>query len=756
MVVYRQIVMLLISACTFLTTWQLGAQINVQHLEIGEGIIDTRVQCVYQDQTGFIWIGTPYGLYRYDGSQVKSYRYDPHLPNSNFPSSAWSITEDRHGNLYIPDRWHQAIIKYDQGKDVFSFVFEGEEIGSVYADKSDHLWIAAGRDGLIRFSLLDNSIVPLPFDQSKIPKNTIIWEFIEDKKGQLWFSSRKGLYLYSKDQDSLQFFKNEVFGSQSINDLFVDGDGSLWIATEGGLFKSNLQSNKYLFHSVNPQIFSRFIQHIEAGHDGNLWIGAGIDGIFIYNPRDNKIKKHIKKSVPPNSRDIDILTSLYADRSGGMWITTANNGLFYWSPYLKNFQKYNTAVRSESWILFDRHDRKIWITAEADPILRSIDDFSTSLVKDRSASFLATRDTHGRIWSGAWRRGITRYDPTRGEVVHFRKNSSDSLSLPHNDAVEIYCDTRGDVWVSMYGFGLYRYDANQNCFVHHKIATYDNLFIDKIIEDSLENLWLGTNEGLVKLGPNREFELSYDSAAVFEIYIDRKEIFWLGTSAGLYRFNPETLETKKWNHTDGLIENKVVSILQDHHGDLWLGTIRGLSRFNIEDQMFTNYDATDGLPLSAQFIRGRSFKSPSGRLYFGQISGIVSFNPDDLGTNPEPPQVVITDIQIGNMSLPVAGTHLTISPDLPRLQQSSVFTERITLKHDQNDISFAFSALNYVQPEKNRYEFRLVDHDQTWKNSHVHPPMAFYTNLDPGKYRFEVRGINNDGIRNRTRENIAP
>ncbi len=190
---------------------------------------------------------------------------------------------------------------------------------------------------------------------------------------------------------------------------------------------------------------------------------------------------------------------------------------------------------------------------------------------------------------------------------------------------------------------------------------------------------------------------------------------------------------------DGLPNNVVYGILPDAQGNLWLSTNRGLSKYNPVRNQFINYDVSDGLQNN-EFNTGAFFKSKSGELFFGGISGFNYFYPRQIVKKDFTPNIVFTDFKLFNKSV-------FVRDDNSILKEIISETSEIILSHKENLISFEFASLDYYAPEKNNYAFMLEGFDKDWIQLGAKREITF-TNLDPGEYTLKIKGTNSDGVWN--------
>jgi len=224
------------------------------------------------------------------------------------------------------------------------------------------------------------------------------------------------------------------------------------------------------------------------------------------------------------------------------------------------------------------------------------------------------------------------------------------------------------------------------------------------------------------------------SDVVFTLYEDTAGALWVGTADGLNLFERATGTFAHYGERDGFLDARIACIREDAQGNLWLSTGRGLARFDPRVGSIRTYDQHDGLQ-SNQFHQGSCTGGPQGRLYFGGANGFNAFDPAQITDNLTPPAIVLTALLVGadNRSVP-----LPLTADEP-----------LVLRWPERSLAFEFSALNYIQPFKNTYAFRLEGFDADW-NYTQQRSFGRYTNLPGGTYVLRLKGANNDGVWNDT------
>jgi signal transduction histidine kinase/CheY-like chemotaxis protein len=361
---------------------------------------------------------------------------------------------------------------------------------------------------------------------------------------------------------------------------------------------------------------------------------------------------------------------------------------------------------------------------------------------------------NGELWVGTWGAGITVLNSNREVIRHYQHNSTLKNSLSNNNIWKIFQDSEDNIWIGTYGGGLNLYNPNSNTFIRYpyglnSVVGTNNSKILSIYEDSLGFLWIGTDgSGLNRMDKrNKSFEYflniegknSICDNTVGVVEEDNDGNLWIATKRGLDYFNVKEKKFTHFTEANGLVGDIIHGILEDQKGNLWVSTNKGISNYDRRSKLFRNYSDADGLQFG-EFKELASCKTKSGRMYFGGNNGINAFWPDQIKRVKFEPPVYITGFQIFNKNIRVAKNDKDLSP----LKQNILLTKEIVLSYKNSVFSFDFASLNYVSEKKKRYKYRMDGFEKEWQevdNTHT----ATYTNLDPGSYTFEVKGITNDG-----------
>ena len=758
--------------------------VRFSHILLEHGLSQSSVYCIIQDNKGFMWFGTLDGLNKYDGYQIKIFKRQSNMANSLSDNNIIALCLGDSDIIWIGSEGG-GLTKFNsligQYKHFIHKPHDPESISdnyvrTIYRDSKGVLWIGTDGGVLNRFDPVEERFKHFKLINLLKPgageEKIGIMSVVEDNDGVLWIGTTGGLFKMDKKSESFEVFSNNPQDPGSlinneVNGLFVDADNVLWVGTSNGLDMKLKGKNRFRHFRHDPNRFQSLshnsVKSIFGDSTGKLWIGTQGGGLNRFDPKTGLFEHFKKDAADPRSISDNHINHISEDRSGVIWIGTDNNGINKLSITLKPFShirshsyKKNSLSNNQIWSI--KQDRNGFLWVGTDNGLNRVDRKNNRFIhyfhrknNPRSISHNVIRaiyeDKRGYIWIGSDGGGIDRLDPRTGNFIHFKANPKSDNSLSSNRIRSIFEDRFGVFWFGTVDSGLTSWDPRSNRFTVYKnvpddpdTLTHNGVFA--IMEDSKGVFWIGTLGGINildretgKFKNYRHDSKNPDSLSdngVNCIYEASNGAIWVATDVGLNVFDREKETFEHYTEEDGLANNFIYSILEDSEGNLWMSTNRGMSRFNSRTEKFRNYDEFDGLQ-SNEFNFGAFCENMEGEMFFGGINGFNSFFPERIKDNLFIPPVVITDFKKYNQSV--------------QFDRAISEIKEIELSYRDKFISFEFAALDYSAPEKNQYSYMLEGFDKNWhdiKNLNI----ATYTNLNPGKYNFRVKGSNNDGIWN--------
>lgn len=751
------------------------------------GLSSSSINDILQDSRGFLWFATDMGLHRWDGYEMKVYYNNSEDTSSLSASSISSIYEDKDSILWIGtyknglnrfNRHFENFTRYDMGN-INQKVKYQNIIWSIYEDQSKNIWLAT-EYGLLKFKQTTGEFERFVTDStsfSKVISNQAMNYFRviyrQDEK-TLLLGTRNGLVQFDMIKEifiriPLSDYSGNVYDIRSISS---DGAGIFWIATyKNGLYRYDPSTNGIkkivpVVINIENNLFDGLIS-ICAKNPNEIWVGT-VNGLFKFNQQTN-----IAKAFLPNNRDITsisshIIQTIYIDNNKNLWFGTQDRGVNFLPSKQKPYRLYE------------------WDSENSNGLGRG---FVNSICEDNA----------GNIWIGSWGGGVSCFSKKNKKYIRFTTNSPEPNRINSNYINVIYCDnddniwigtnglnlwnpqnssvssidelkdrkirticegSNGDLWIGFKysGFALYRKSKNSfKYFVHiesDSLSLGDN-YISCMYWSKSGKLWIGTFDGLNRLNEhlndrpvfikyynNPDDLTSISNNKITSIFEDSNGRIWIGTEDGLNLFNPEIDGFRRVRVIEGLVNNIVQNITEDNKGNLWIRWGEKLIRYNHDNGDSRIYDSRDHFLSEEEYGSWNAvlYKGKSGIMYYGGADRFISFEPDKLKDNPDPPNIVITNFLLNNKKVNISKYTL--------LKKSITELKSIELEYNHNIISFEFAALDYANPGKNKYAYKMLGIDDGWIYTDANRRYASYTNLNPGEYIFSVKGTNSDGVWN--------
>jgi signal transduction histidine kinase/ligand-binding sensor domain-containing protein/CheY-like chemotaxis protein len=748
------------------------------HLNSDDGLSQNNVMSMLKDKHGFMWFGTEDGLNRYDGYQFKVYSNNVKDKNSICDNNIISLLEDRAGTIWIAT--NNGLSRYNRDRDSFTNYKAGAGVSpissnavtSLAEDHFGNIWVGT-YDGLNIFNKQTNT-----FEKVLGLSNDQIMTIYEDRNHAVWVGTRNGLNrLNPKSKRVTKFMHlNNDPASLSfnyVNAILQDDQGTLWIGTNGGgLNKYNPGKQSFTTYKSKPGnaegLSDNTIFSLAAGERGFLWIGTE-KGIDHFDTRSGKSQTYRNDPNDVTSLSGTSVRCILVDKEM-LWVSTYSGGI---SKYHKGLPLFNVQRsvpgRLNSPVVCDFEDAaegKIWVATNGgglnlfNPVTGGYKYYKhqqgqTNTLSNNSVLTLLRKKNSNQLWIGTYGGGLDLFDPGTGTFKNYTTGSTPN-TLSDDHIYALMEDHQGKLWIGTNSGGVNVLDPAQNSIIRYAenhLDRSDRRFLTTSVirtfyEDANKNVWIGTYDGGINVWNRKtgnflrlnKTNSGLSNNIVYCIQSDRQGNIWVGTmGGGLNLWNPKIKMFAAYTVDSGLANNVIHSIVEDKYGYLWLSTNHGISRFDPKLKKFRNFNFNN-LVQSREFLVNSGFRSSKGEIYFGGIKGFNAIDPAKISYNKHVPPVVLTDFQLFYKSVIPNENGSPLTRDITD-------TKEITLTHKQMVVTFVFSALDFTVPEENKYTYMLDGFDKDW--SPVDGKHAItYTNLDPGKYTFKVKGSNNDGIWN--------
>jgi len=726
-------------------------ELKFQKLDVNDGLSQNQVTFILQDELDFLWIGTAGGLNRFDGNEMRSYTKIEGLKKQpvyfysaikNLDNTFWIATDlgflyfdpvslsgkmysskdlppsggTLHNIIRLPDKTFLASLT-DKGvlsfnpetgaiKVVLSFkqkngIAQDEDIVGVVVDKDNKALLITSLRIYAYLPDVANEIVSFPIGS----KAQCIWNNVAND--QILIGTSSGIYTYEKGRLDEFSEMNLAFSDSrqsSITAIFRDSNGAFWLGAPNAVHQYRPAEKRMQSYAHNPEIEesigSGLTQFFYEDKSKNLWISIAEQGIYKIDLKQKRFFSIANQRGQPAQLVSPLTFDCYEQPvTGNLMITCDGLSEIDLASQTVTLSKHDPASPGSGFL---KNARKIFY----------INDSSYFILADKRIFEVNSKTKSGKV-----------------VIVNGRQvNHVQRAFLLKNKT--ILCTGKDSIYI----IDPIRSTLIQKLLPSMSFTDIPLPEITSVVESSDGTIWIGSIRGLMAYNPEiNEFENNTDSLinlklsnpCVTSIAFENDDILWIGTVSGLYMWNFKLKTLKAYTTDQGLSDNKIWSIAIDQRKTLWVSSNKGLMNIekSADDLKIHQYTIHDGLP-SNEFAMSAVTKGTSGNYYFGTTNGLLYFNPDSISMiKPISSKIVITGLN-------VYGTPLFKTPDI-------AYQNEVTLPYDSKVFSLVYSSLDFTDPKRNLYRYKLEGYDQQWVDA-GNRKEAFYTNLPPGNYTFLV------------------
>ena len=745
---------------------------NTEYVKIQRGLSHNSILCLVQDDMGFLWIGTWDGLNRFDGYEFMIYKPGTSTNFSNISNETVNdLFIDSQGDIWVGTDFGLNV--FTPSEMIFTTFFQDTTGGFNYGENrvmsvseggEGQMWIGTA-NGLYVFNKLTKEFNLLPFPKDRlVSSQSFVYKLYRSKfSSNMWVGTSSGLFRFDVKTLSYEDLsrKNESFlPSDTISALMEDSKGFLWAGTPRGIFLYDTKTGvKKTLNIQNSKLLSSSILSFMEDNDGRIWIGTSGGGVAVYDHTKKTFDSfgnpdQIYGGMPNNT-----IHSLLQTSNGSIWIGTWR-GLNKFTPGKFRF----THISAETgtpllnsnmvWSFLEIDSNNVWIGTENginvfDRVrnrIHIVTVLDNGLIKLPSNKIrVMFRDSRKRIWIGTLDKGLVCYDPVTGKNTTYFQGNVNAKERLGGSGVRSIIEDRIDnsIWVATNG-GVTRIFENGSVkqYVNEpgnpNSLTQDEVF--HIMQDKSGRIWMATFSGVniynrdydhfVKFQADPLNGKGLTTDRILSVFEDSRENIWFATmGAGLVRIDAPSGRLTTLTVKDGLVNNTVYNLVEDRNANLWATTNQGVSKISLETMNIWNYDIRDGIQ-GHEFNLGAAVILSNGEIMLGGMNGLNIFNPSNLVENFDEPELFITRFSVYNQKRKDVVKNFDV----------------IELSYWDNYFSFEFSALDYTNPKKINYAYKLEEFDNDWVYVTSDRRYADYTNIPPGKYTFKVKATNSDGL----------
>ena len=703
---------------------------QTQQYFTSEKLSSNQITAICQDKTGYIWVGTEYGLNKYDGYRFTNYLHEtakPYSISSNVISFLFSDADD---NLWVGT--HLGLDRYNRVNDQFEHITLKDakavpRINHILQEDDNHLLVGTAGYGLFR---LDTKT----FESEKLEgyakeDNNFFSHIMIDSEGAFWKSGHGSNINRRVANGRIDTYESPYGTVTSI----IEYDGGVLMACIHGLlyFRDGQMYDHYfdLSEIGGNDLFFRMA--ITDRHD-NLFVGTIGSGLCWAPRGERRLRKYEYQSAVFDLSSSNVW-ALFEDNQNNLWVGCQTRGLLMLpqqEPLFRCWKFADLHMRTGGALtsICEGENGITWCAVQNNGIF-GMDGKGRVVAHPASpeGTYLIYRDKSGRYWLGT-NGTLYAYNPLTGAAQ--KKASFDNGFI--NTMTD---DGKGHLFFSLFGVGFCAYDMAsgevKRFSMHDEESPKGRLhndWISRLYTDSRGKIWICTASGINCYDPEADhfhpygWEVLLDYNSVESVCETRDHHFLIGTTNGLYSYDAKKKEAVPFEGAE-VLDNKVVcSIVEDRAGDIWCSTTMGIWQYKRDEKQFVGYLHGNGL-ASREYVNGVAMHTTGDRIWFGFSDGLTSFVPDDLRHyRPSQEKVQLTGLYVG-------GTPL-------------VGSDRFELSYIDNTFTMEFSLLNYSNAENVIYEYRL-NGAKDWTRTATGNNVVSFHHLQPGSYAMEVRAFDN-------------
>ena len=750
-----------------LTTVVTSAQNLFKTLNARNGLTSSQINCILKDSKGFMWFGTPAGLYRYDGYVFKHFQSDSQDGSSLPDSYIESIQETLDKNLWIKTAagyciYHPQSETFDRDmRQEFSKLGVKNLPEIIYVDHLNNLWGYIPSKGVVCYNMEQQLVYEFGYsdDYHGIPQGTVC-SIGECKEGALIVYDDGKIVCCDVMHQQQTLWVNQDIARRNLrrtNSLrvFADQRDNIWLYGQGTLFLYN-RSTRTWDTTIGEQLgltgisVDFAVEAMAGDRSGNIWIATSRSGLIRSN-----VNTHVMEPFPINTMrqllagtNVAVKT-VYIDNTDLLWVGTSKGGVAYWG---ENIYKFEGKPIGDITAVLEGDSGRVWYGTGDNGLV----GYEGQLASLKVTALARTDD--GSLWVGSKQNGLTRIKG--GEVqIYSAYNSNDQQRLL-NDHINALCtDQTGNLWIATDG-GLQAYNPRMNQFSNYtrengKMRTNN---ITAIHFASGNRMLIGTSEGLAILNISDSKITNYTGNStnlekftnnyVTQIFEDTRGLLWIGTREGVNILNLTTDNLDFLTEKQGLCNNNVCGITEDKNKNVWITTSNGVSRVVIqrgqEEGTYNfglyNYTQEDGL-LSDELNLGALITKKDGNVIMGGLNGVNRVRPRSADEREALPLVILTQLFIGEEEI-LTGHEYEGTVPLPQALNES---QTIRLKSNQNTFTIKFAAGSYNQSERLQFMYWMEGLESGWQNGDAMKHGVTFTDLSSGKYKLHVKAISAEG-----------
>ena len=736
-------------------------------LDARQGLTSSQINCIMKDSRGFVWFGTPAGLYRYDGYIYKHFQCDSQ-DGSSLPDSYIESIQEMDGDLWVKTPadyciYHPETESFERDMRLaFSKIGMKDVPTIIYVDRHKNMWGYIPGRGAICYNTQQQLHYEFGYtnDANGIPQGNIC-SIGECKDGTILVYDDGRMVCCEVVPQQHVVWTNIDLAQQKLRKtktlrVFADQMDNLWLYGQGTLFLYNKKTKMWDTHigdelGLSGVTVDHAVNAMGGDRSGNIWVGTNRHGLVRINVNTHEMEYVTIKSMSPfRTPKTNVgIRSIYVDDTDLLWVGTAKSGVAYTG---QNIYKFEGNLLGDITALAQDSEGKIWYGTSDNGLL----GYEGPLASLKVSALAYTND--GSLWVGSTQNGLTRIKNGETTIYSVAKDSL-RRTLIDDHVNALASDKMNNLWIATDG-GLQVYNPRTDQFSSY---TRENgkirvNYITSLFYAKGNKMLIGTSEGLIILNiSSTEMKFytgnstnlqKYTNNYVTQVFEDSRGLIWVGTREGVNIYNPENDMLDYLTEKKGLCNNNICGITEDKNKNVWIATSNGLCRIviqrNHDDGTYIyglyNYTHDDGLQ-SDEFNLGAMMVKSDGEVFFGGLNGVNWVRRKSVDETESLPRVMLTQLFIGEEEILTGHAY---DGNVP-LQQALNESSRIELNSDQNTFTIKFAAGNYNQSERLQFMYMMEGLDKDWHDGDAMKHGVTFTDIPSGTYKLHVKAISAEG-----------
>ena len=771
---YKRNILVVVMLLATMTVWAAKPDLKFKRLDTRNGLSNSQVNCIMKDSKGFVWIGTKYGLDRYDGTRFRVFQSNTKDTTTLISDYIENLFEDIDGNIWVQQETKFCVYnpKTEQFERNLTPWMEKAGVAGglekLYIDRRKAYWMKVWDGKLFYYNPRTGKKSDFEIGKGKngILPAVSITSFADYGRSTVVTTNKGHLVCYDGERGKVSWVSSHVAKARNMADanyrLFIDRHGNYWILGSGQCHVY-VHKQKRWYDSIAKLLSDKGVAglpddtklwDVAEDAEGRIWMATDHSGVFIVDFRKKELYNYTKDKASDTSISDISIVKLYLSPEGQMWIGTYTGGVN--QVVTGNANVNNVLVGSVNTVVED-HD--------------------------------------GNYWLGTNELGLIRYEPSTGKMQTF---NMENAGLSSNVIVASLCDTKGKLWFGTFGGGVICYEKGKFSFMR-KGDKPGNIVDDNVwavVESPDKNIWIGTLGGGVQCIDNKTGEITtYDqnnshlssnyvssmqmtdagwiavgtsnnyslidpktrkvvnmkldqdasrmtavTAMNTQVMMDSRGLVWYCSPAGVHVLDNSTGRVTLIDQIAGLAGNSVCAVIEDSRHNIWVTTEYGVSCIMLTNKQggwnfdIRNYNNLDGLQPGPYNQRSMCL-THDGKVLVGGSMGIDIIDPDKLSQQIILGRPVFSGLQLYGTRIEV-GKKYDGHVILPEALNES---RKLKLKYDENQFTIQMASDQGLIDSRSQYVYKIEGFSDKWMKTEVGNPNISLMGLEPGNYTLVVK-----------------